>query len=145
MVGFETFCFLEINKSNFIFGGDVLVQSHYATGKTTALCINVLQQINRGNSACQALIMAPSKQLAQHVSILFEYFIEVQTIILQICNTFAKLGSDKMRITCQAMIGEPNSDIENDKLLPGVQICVSTPERVAFMIKNDAFGYLFIF
>jgi hypothetical protein len=64
---------------------------------------------------------------------------------IQICNTLTKLGADAMRIKCQALIGDPNADKEVDRLLQGVHVCISTPERVAYMIKNDAFGRCCLF
>ena len=48
-------------------GYDVLVQAPSGTGKTTAFVVGVLQQLNMDCKHCQALILAPTRELAQGV------------------------------------------------------------------------------
>lgn len=55
-------------------GHDVIVQSQNGTGKTTAVLISILQQINTSLNECQVLILAPSHQFAviiQKVNLIF--------------------------------------------------------------------------
>lgn len=41
------------------------------TGKTATFSISILQQIDTSIPQCQALILAPTRELAQQVNILF--------------------------------------------------------------------------
>lgn len=50
------------------------------TGKTATFSISILQQINPSLNECQALILAPTRELAQQVplaELIFYYQIEV--------------------------------------------------------------------
>lgn len=48
-------------------GHDVIVQAQSGTGKTTSVLISILQQIDTSLKECQALILAPSRKLAQEI------------------------------------------------------------------------------
>ena len=50
-----------------ISGRDVIAQAQSGTGKTATFSIAILQQINPDNRHCQALILAPTRELAQQV------------------------------------------------------------------------------
>lgn len=58
--------------SNFQFhitvsGLDVIAQAQSGTGKTATFSIAILQKIDTGLRECQALILAPTRELAQQV------------------------------------------------------------------------------
>ena len=46
---------------------DVIAQAQSGTGKTATFAIAILQQIDTSNKDCQALILAPTRELAQQV------------------------------------------------------------------------------
>jgi len=66
--------------SQCIKGHDVTIQAQSVTGKTTAVVISVLQQINTSLNKSQALILVPSFELArqiQKVSLFFQLNFEL--------------------------------------------------------------------
>ena len=63
------FLFLLCNKLLFIIilGHDVIAQAQSGTGKTATFAISILQQLDPDFKDCQALILAPTRELAQQV------------------------------------------------------------------------------
>ena len=51
-------------------GYDVIAQAQSGTGKTATFSIAALQQIDFSISQCQALVLAPTRELAQQVRVL---------------------------------------------------------------------------
>ena len=51
-----------------ISGQDVIAQAQSGTGKTATFSIAILQQINMALLSTQALVLAPTRELAQQVS-----------------------------------------------------------------------------
>lgn len=51
-----------------ISGRDVIAQAQSGTGKTATFSVAILQQIDPTIHHCQALILAPTRELAQQVS-----------------------------------------------------------------------------
>lgn len=49
-------------------GHDVIAQAQSGTGKTATFSIAILQQIDRNLNECQALILAPTRELANQVN-----------------------------------------------------------------------------
>lgn len=48
-------------------GHDVIAQAQSGTGKTATFSISILQQIDTNLNECQALILAPTRELAQQI------------------------------------------------------------------------------
>lgn len=48
-------------------GHDVIAQAQSGTGKTATFSISILQQIDTSLNECQALILAPTRELAQQI------------------------------------------------------------------------------
>ncbi len=48
-------------------GRDVIAQAQSGTGKTATFSIAILQQLDLSVKDCQALILAPTRELAQQV------------------------------------------------------------------------------
>ncbi|XP_076338641.1 eukaryotic initiation factor 4A-I-like isoform X2 [Tachypleus tridentatus] len=101
-------------------GRDVIAQAQSGTGKTATFSIAILQQIETGLNECQALILAPTRELAQ-----------------QIQKAVIALG-DHMRAQCHACIGGTNIREDMRKLDIGMHIVVGTPGRVFDMINRNA-------
>ena len=55
---------------NLCLGYDVIAQAQSGTGKTATFAISILQQIEVDLKATQALVLAPTRELAQQVSLL---------------------------------------------------------------------------
>merc|ERR1711957_757241 len=68
-------------------GNDVIAQAQSGTGKTATFSISTLQKIDSNVKACQALILAPTRELAQ----------QIQKVVVAI--------GDFMQIECHACIG----------------------------------------
>ena len=102
-------------------GHDVIAQAQSGTGKTATFSIAILQRIDPNLKAVQALVLAPTRELAQ-----------------QIQNVVVALG-DYMNIQCHACIGGTNVREDMARLGDGAQVVVGTPGRVYDMINRGAF------
>ncbi|CAG2113975.1 unnamed protein product, partial [Medioppia subpectinata] len=99
---------------------DVIAQAQSGTGKTATFSIAILQQIDTSLNECQALILAPTRELAQ----------QIQKVVLAL--------GDYMNAQCHACIGGTNVRDDMRKLEMGVHIVVGTPGRVYDMITRRA-------
>lgn len=48
-------------------GRDVVCQAQSGMGKTAAFCISVLQRLDENKPECKALVLAPTRELAEQV------------------------------------------------------------------------------
>lgn len=102
-------------------GKDVLAQAQSGTGKTATFTISALQNIDQNERATQALILAPTRELA-----------------LQIQNVITSIGL-YLDVTVHASIGGTSMSEDIEALKSGVQIVVGTPGRVFDMIDRRYF------
>jgi len=105
-----------------VLGRDVIAQAQSGTGKTATFSIAVLQQVDVSKRECQALILAPTRELAQ----------QIQKVVVAL--------SDYMKAECMACIGGTLVQQDIRKLEGGVHIVVGTPGRVYDMINRRALG-----
>lgn len=99
---------------------DVIAQAQSGTGKTATFAISILQQIDISNKKTQALVLAPTRELAQ----------QIQKVVIAL--------GDYMNAQCHACIGGTNVREDMHKLDQGVQVVVGTPGRVNDMINRRA-------
>jgi len=99
-------------------GNDVIAQSQSGTGKTATFSIGVLQSIDIGVRETQALILAPTRELA----------VQIQKVILAL--------GDYMNVQCHACIGGTNVGTDIQKLDYGQHVVSGTPGRVFDMIRR---------
>jgi translation initiation factor 4A len=99
-------------------GNDVIAQAQSGTGKTATFSISALQKIDPEVKACQALILAPTRELAQ----------QIQKVVVAI--------GDFMSLDCHACIGGTNVREDMNALRAGPQVVVGTPGRVHDMIQR---------
>jgi hypothetical protein len=99
-------------------GMDVIAQAQSGTGKTATFSISILQQIDTNLRECQALILAPTRELAQ----------QIQKVVMAL--------GDYMGAQGHACIG--GTSVRNDmrKLDVGQHIVVGTPGCVFDMISR---------
>lgn len=102
-------------------GRDVLAQAQSGTGKTATFTISALQNIDENEKATQALILAPTRELA-----------------LQIQNVISHIGL-YLNVTVHASIGGTSMSDDIEAFRSGVQIVVGTPGRVFDMIDRRYF------
>ncbi|KAF9983235.1 translation initiation factor eIF4A [Mortierella antarctica] len=101
-------------------GRDVIAQAQSGTGKTATFSISALQKLDTSNPQCQALILAPTRELAQ----------QIQKVVIAL--------GDFMKIHCHACIGGTNVRDDMKTLTDGAQVVVGTPGRVFDMINRGA-------
>ena len=101
-------------------GHDVIAQAQSGTGKTATFSISILQQVDLSIKGTQALILAPTRELAQ----------QIQKVVVAL--------GDYMNIECHACVGGTNVREDMAKLQEGVQVVVGTPGRVYDMINRRA-------
>lgn len=95
---------------------DIIAQAQSGTGKTATFTIGILQQLDFSNPECQALILAPTRELAQ----------QIQKVVLAL--------GDYLNVKCHACIGGTRVKDDISKLQNGVHIVVGTPGRVYDML-----------
>ncbi|CAF0854839.1 unnamed protein product [Adineta steineri] len=102
-----------------ILGHDVIAQAQSGTGKTATFSISILQRIDINFKETQALILAPTRELAQ----------QIQKVVLAL--------GDYMGVTCYACVGGTKVQDDMKRLESGVQIVVGTPGRVHDMLSRS--------
>lgn len=99
-------------------GHDTVAQAQSGTGKTATFAISILQRIKQEEKNCQALIVAPTRELAQ-----------------QIEKVVRALG-DFLKVTSHACVGGTSVRQDMGIISKGVQIVVGTPGRIFDMINR---------
>ena len=100
-------------------GHDVIAQAQSGTGKTATFSISILQQIDTRIQQCQAIVLAPTGELAT----------QIQKVVLAL--------GDYLGTQCHACIGGTSVQEDMRKLDEGRQIIVGTPGRVYDMINRN--------
>jgi translation initiation factor 4A len=101
-----------------ISGRDIIAQAQSGTGKTATFAIGTLQQIDPNIRECQALILAPTRELAS-----------------QIQKVVEALG-DYMGVRAHACIGGTRVRDDLNVLQEGVHVIVGTPGRVYDLLSR---------
>ncbi|KAF9193042.1 RNA helicase [Haplosporangium sp. Z 767] len=99
-------------------GRDVIAQAQSGTGKTATFSISILQSIDTSIRETQALVLAPTRELA----------IQIQSVILAL--------GDYMNVQCHACIGGTSIGEDIRQLDLGQHVVVGTPGRVFDMIRR---------
>lgn len=90
------------------------------TGKTATFCSGILQQLDYGLLDCQALVLAPTRELAQ-----------------QIEKVMRALG-DYLGVKVHACVGGTSVREDQRILSGGVHVVVGTPGRVFDMLRRQS-------
>lgn len=93
-------------------GRDVIAQAQTGTGKTAAFALPILQRLSLKSSATQALILAPTRELA-----------------IQVAEQFEMLSA-RQNITVSVLCGGQDYRRQLKQLRDGAQIVVGTPGRI---------------
>ncbi|XP_019053851.1 PREDICTED: uncharacterized protein LOC104600806 [Nelumbo nucifera] len=101
-------------------GLDVIQQAQSGTGKTATFCSGILQQLDYGLVECQALVLAPTRELAQ-----------------QIEKVMRALG-DYLGVKVHACVGGTSVREDQRILSNGVHVVVGTPGRVFDMLRRQS-------
>jgi len=95
---------------------DLIAQAQSGTGKTATFTIGILHKMDFSLPDCQALILAPTRELAQ----------QIQKVVLAL--------GDYLNVRCHACIGGTRVRDDITKLQSGVHVVVGTPGRVYDML-----------
>jgi translation initiation factor 4A len=99
-------------------GLDVIQQAQSGTGKTATFCSGVLNNLDYSLMETQALVLAPTRELAQ-----------------QIEKVMRALG-DYLQVKCHACVGGTSVREDARILGAGVHVVVGTPGRVFDMLRR---------
>nr|ODN96190.1 ATP-dependent RNA helicase eIF4A [Cryptococcus depauperatus CBS 7855] len=103
-----------------ITGRDCIAQAQSGTGKTATFSISILQRIDTTVKKTQALVLAPTRELAQ----------QIQKVVIAL--------GDYINVDCHACVGGTAVREDISKLNEGPHIVVGTPGRVYDMINRGA-------
>jgi len=101
-------------------GHELLAQAQSGTGKTGAYSIGLLQRVEPARSACQALVLTPTRELAGQVGDVVAAFGQHMKVRVHVCTGGTDVRADRAG-------------------LRGAQVVVGTPGRVFDVLKR---GYL---
>ncbi len=101
-------------------GRDVVGKSQTGTGKTAAFSLPILEQIDITNPAVQALVLAPTRELAQQVN-----------------DAIRSFSADR-RLGILTIYGGQSIERQIQRLRQGVQIVVGTPGRVIDLLSRKS-------
>jgi len=99
-------------------GKDIIAQAQSGTGKTATFGIGILQQIDLAGKDAQALLVVPTRELAQ-----------------QVHRVIQALGAH-MNIKAHILTGGTRVDDDRRILRDGVHVVVGTPGRIFDMITR---------
>ena len=94
-------------------GSDVVGLAQTGTGKTAAFAMPILSKIDTSSKATQALVLAPTRELA-----------------LQVAEAFSRYGAHLPRINVLPIYGGSSYTVQLAGLKRGAQVVVGTPGRV---------------
>ncbi|MGC2654909.1 MAG: DEAD/DEAH box helicase [Mycobacterium sp.] len=94
-------------------GSDVVGLAQTGTGKTAAFALPILSKIDPNNTATQALVLAPTRELA-----------------LQVAEAFSRYGTHLPKINVLPVYGGSSYTVQLSGLKRGAQVVVGTPGRV---------------
>ncbi len=94
-------------------GSDVVGLAQTGTGKTAAFAIPILSKIDTSSRNTQALVLAPTRELA-----------------LQVAEAFARYGSHLPAVNVLPIYGGASYTVQLSGLRRGAQVVVGTPGRV---------------
>jgi translation initiation factor 4A len=104
-----------------ISGRDIISQAQSGTGKTGTFSIGVLQLIDYKSPQCQAIILAPTRELAMQI------------------NYFVNCLGEFLKIKSRCLIGGTDPREDRKALKDGgIQVVVGTPGRVFDLIEKQA-------
>ena len=100
----------------FVKGNDLIAQSQSGTGKTATFSIGVLQNINENNNFAQAIILAPTRELAKQIyEVVNELskFTKIKTKLIIGGRRHSKYTYQNLDENCHLIIGTPGRISDN--------------------------------
>jgi ATP-dependent RNA helicase DeaD len=120
-VGYETPTPIQVKTLPLLLAGrDVIGQAPTGTGKTAAFALPILQQLDLRDNSVQALILTPTRELANQVAEAFHSYSK-------------RLG----RVRVLPIYGGQPIQKQLERLRGGVQVVVGTPGRVMDHLRRN--------
>src|SRR5262245_16351325 len=104
-------------------GHDLVVQSRTGTGKTAAFGIPIVEKVDPGRDAVQAVALAPTRELA-----------------LQVAQELTELGRGK-GLKLEVIYGGDSMDRQLEGIRSGAQIIVGTPGRILDHLRRKTLKF----
>lgn len=113
-VGYETPSAIQAQTIPYLLQGrDVMGLAQTGTGKTAAFALPILDQLDSSQKTPQALVLAPTRELA-----------------LQVCEAFEKYAANLRGVSVLPVYGGQGYGVQLSALRRGVDIVVGTPGRI---------------
>ena len=114
-------------------GHDVIAQAQSGTGKTATFAISILQRIDEKERATQALVMAPTRELALQIEKVINALGDYLNVSVAACVGGAGLDRDRVRLQdAQIIVGTPGR--VNDLIGRGLMIT----DRIQMLVLDEA-------
>lgn len=94
-------------------GRDIIAQAQTGTGKTAAFALPILQMLTLNSQATQALVLAPTRELA-----------------IQVASQFEALSKHQRGVSVSVLCGGQDYARQLKQLREGAQVVVGTPGRI---------------
>ncbi|WP_053364125.1 DEAD/DEAH box helicase [Bacillus sp. FJAT-27251] len=107
-------------------GDSAIGQSQTGTGKTHAYILPILQKVNPDINQVQAVISAPTRELANQI------YLEILKVV--------EHAPEGEKITARCFIGGTDKQRAIEKLKTQPQIVIGTPGRINDLVKEQALG-----
>ncbi|EIE20278.1 eukaryotic initiation factor 4A-11, partial [Coccomyxa subellipsoidea C-169] len=101
-------------------GLDVIQQAQLGTGRIATFCAGILQNLDYNSLECQALVLAPTRELAQHVA--------------KVMRAVGKF----QEVKCHCFVSGPSLREDIRILEGGIQVVVGTPGRIQGLLRRRA-------
>ncbi|KVI01146.1 DNA/RNA helicase, DEAD/DEAH box type, N-terminal [Cynara cardunculus var. scolymus] len=100
----------------FIKGLDVIQQAQSGTGKTATFCSGILQQLEYNVVECQALVLAPTRELAQQIEKVMRALRDYVGVKVHACVGGTSVHEDQHILSAgvHVIVGTPGSSLRSD-------------------------------
>ena len=104
-------------------GKDLVVQSRTGTGKTAAFGIPIVEKVDPGHGAVQAVVLAPTRELA-----------------MQVAAEIAELGRDR-GVKVESVYGGDSMERQVEGIRRGAHVIAGTPGRVLDHLRRGTLDF----
>ncbi|XP_075241576.1 uncharacterized protein LOC142336544 isoform X2 [Convolutriloba macropyga] len=120
-------------------GRDVIAQAQSGTGKTATFAISVLERVQEDDPSCQALIMAPTRELVIQIRGVVYSLAEYMSIRVAFCVGGNEVSVDAAKIQdAQVVVGTPGRvfDLMNRRMLKTDKIHILVLDEADEMLSR---------
>ena len=119
---------------------DMIAQSQSGTGKTGTFTISTLQIVDENINECQAIILAPTRELAQQIHKVISSIGKYLNLEFELCVGGTSINTSRIKLKkgCQIVIGTPGRiiDMMNRKYLSTKAIKLFVIDEADELLKD---------